>query len=48
LGFANPDAQRHQLTEEQVAEVELTKQEVRAGKIATDAEMQDLWRRFSR
>jgi hypothetical protein len=48
LGFANPDAQRYQLTDEQVAEVELAKQEVRAGKIATDAEMDDVWRRFGR
>jgi hypothetical protein len=48
LGFANPDAQRYQLTDEQVAEVELAKQEVRAGKIATDAEMEDVWRRFGR
>jgi hypothetical protein len=46
LGFANPDADRYQLTEAQVAEVELAKQEVRVGKIATDAEMEDVWRRF--
>lgn len=46
LGFANPDAGRYQLTDEQVAEVELAKQEVRDGKIATDAEMEDVWRRF--
>jgi hypothetical protein len=48
LGFANPDAERYQLTDEQVAEVELAKQEARAGKIATDAEMEDVWRRFGR
>ena len=48
LGFANPEAQDYQLTDGQIAEVELAKQEVRAGKIATDAEMEDVWRRFSR
>jgi hypothetical protein len=48
LGFANPEARLCQLTDEQVAEVELAKQEVRAGKVATDAEMEDVWRRFSR
>jgi hypothetical protein len=46
LGFANSDARRYQLTDEQVAEVELAKREVREGKIATDAEMDDVWRRF--
>jgi hypothetical protein len=46
LGFANPDADHYQLADEQVAEVELAKQEVRAGKVATDAEMADVWRRF--
>jgi hypothetical protein len=46
LGFTNPDADHYQLTDEQVAEVELAKQEVRAGNIATDAEMADVWRRF--
>jgi hypothetical protein len=46
LGFTNPDANHYQLTDEQLAEVELAKQEVRAGKIATDAEMEDVWRRF--
>jgi hypothetical protein len=46
LGFANPDARRYQLTDDQVAEVELAKREVREGKIATDAEMSKVWRRF--
>lgn len=46
LGFVNPDTNRYQLTEEQVAEVELAKREVREGKIATDAEVADVWRRF--
>jgi len=48
LGFANPDSDRYQLTDEQVAEVELAKEEVRAGKVATDSEMDDVWRRFGR
>jgi hypothetical protein len=48
LGFANPDAHRYRLTGEQTAEVELAKREVREGKIATDAEMADVWRRFGR
>jgi hypothetical protein len=48
LGFANPDAHKHQLSDQQVAEVELAKREVREGKIATDAEMDDVWRRFAR
>jgi hypothetical protein len=48
LGFASPDAQRYQLTDGQVAEVDLAKLEVREGKIASDAEMDDVWRRFGR
>jgi hypothetical protein len=48
LGFANPDAHLYQLSDEQLAEVELAKQEVRAGEIATEAEMEDVWRRFDR
>ena len=48
LGFANPDAQLYQLSEEQLAEVELAKQEVRAGKIASEDDMEDVWRRFDR
>jgi hypothetical protein len=48
LGFANPDAQLYQLSEEQLAEVELAKHEVRAGKIASEANMEDVWRRFDR
>ena len=46
LAFANPDAHRFQLDDAQVAEVELAKREVREGKIATEAEMADVWRRF--
>lgn len=48
LGFANPDAHRYQLTDQQVAEVELAKREVRDGKIASEAEMDEVWRRFGR
>jgi len=48
LGFANSDAQLYQLSEEQLAEVELAKQEVRAGKIASENDMEDVWRRFDR
>lgn len=46
LGFANPDAHRYQLTDEQVAEVELAKREVREGNIATNSEMTKVWRHF--
>jgi len=48
LGFANPDADHYQLSDQQVAEVELAKDEVRQGKIASDDEMEEVWRRFSR
>jgi hypothetical protein len=48
LGFANPDAQLYQLSDQQVAEVELAKREVRQGKIASDDEMEEVWRRFGR
>jgi len=48
LGFANPDAHRYQLSDQQVAEVELARREVREGKIASDAEMDEVWRRFDR
>jgi len=46
LGFANPEAHRYRLTDWQAAEVELAKREVREGKIATDSEMAEVWRRF--
>jgi hypothetical protein len=45
LGFANPDADRYQLTEAQAAEVELAQREVRAGEVATDTETTDVWLR---
>ena len=37
---------RYQLTDAQLAEVQLSQQEVREGKIATDDEMADVWRGF--
>jgi hypothetical protein len=46
LAFANPEAHRYQLDDAQVAEVELAKRDVREGKIATEAEMAEVWRRF--
>jgi hypothetical protein len=48
LGFANPEAHRYQLSDQQEAEVELAKREVREGEIASDAEMDEVWRRFGR
>lgn len=48
LGFANPDAHRYQLSDTQAAEVELARREAREGKIATDAEMAQVWQRFGR
>jgi predicted transcriptional regulator len=37
---------RFELTDAQVAEVELAKREVCEGQVATEEEMNDLWRRF--
>ncbi len=48
LGFADPAARRHQLSDQQVAEVEAARREVREGKVASDAEMDEVWRRFDR
>jgi hypothetical protein len=45
LGFANADAHRYQLSDQQVAEVELAKRE---GKVASATEMDEVWRRFDR
>jgi hypothetical protein len=47
LAFANPEAQRYQINDAQLAEVELAKREVREGKIATEAEMTEVWKRFN-
>jgi hypothetical protein len=43
---ANPSAAKYQLTDEQIADVERARQEVLEGKIASDAEMAEVWRRF--
>ena len=45
LGFADRDIDRYRLTPEQLAEVELAKQEARDGLFASDEEMAELWRR---
>lgn len=42
----NPDAHQFQLSDDQIAEVELAKREVREGKIASNAEMTEVWQRF--
>jgi hypothetical protein len=46
LGFADREADKFQLTPEQVAEVELARKEAKEGLFATDEEMRELWRRF--
>ena len=38
----------YRLSAAQIAEVELAQHEVREGKIATEAEMAEVWRRFER
>ena len=48
MGFAKQDARRHHLSDEQVREIDLAKREVREGKIASNAEMDEVWRRFDR
>ena len=48
LAFANPEASHFQLTDDQLAEVEQAKQEVRMGRLATPSEMDAVWRRFNR
>ena len=39
---------RYRLTDEQAAQVDLARREVREGKIVTEAEMDEVWRRFGR
>lgn len=46
LDFANSGGQDYHLTDAQVAEVKQAQREVQEGKIATEQEMKDLWRRF--
>ena len=48
LGFANPDAHKYRLNDRQAAEVEQAQRDVRAGKIASDASMAEVWQRFRR
>jgi hypothetical protein len=48
LAFANPDAARFELTDDQLAEVEQAKREVRMGRLATPSDMEAVWRRFNR
>ena len=45
IELAQPRAE-YELTDEQLADVELAKREAREGKFATKEEMADLWRRF--
>ena len=44
LELEEQDARRHSLSDEQVEEVRRIRSEVRAGKIATDEEMAQLWK----
>jgi predicted transcriptional regulator len=44
--MTKPLKQAARLTPEQVAEVECAREEARAGRFATEEEMNDAWRRF--
>ena len=46
LGFADREADNYTLTPDQVAEVELARQEAKEGLFASNEEMAELWRRF--
>ena len=46
LSFANLEEDSYRLSDAQVAEVEMAKKEVRKGKIATEAQMKKVWKRF--
>jgi hypothetical protein len=46
LGFADRESDKYQLTPDQVAEVELARQEAKQGLFASEDEMAELWRRF--
>ena len=46
LGFVDPDAQRFQLSPEQLQDIEVAKKEAREGRFASDGQMNALWRRF--
>ena len=45
LGFADPETNRYRLSEAQLREVELAKEQARKGEFATEEEMESLWRR---
>jgi hypothetical protein len=47
LGFADSEKKRYQLSNEQLREVELAKEQARKGEFATDGEMESLWVRSS-
>lgn len=46
LEFVDPAARRLRIGDAEAAEVERTRREVREGKVATDAEMTEVWRRL--
>jgi len=46
LGFSDPEARRLEIGDADAAEVEVARREAREGKVATDAEMAEVWRRF--
>ena len=45
LGFADSEKEKFQLSNDQLRDVELAKEEARNGKFATGAELESLWRR---
>ena len=47
LAFTDDQTRSYRLSAQQIEEVKLTQQEVREGKIATDAEMSALWKAFA-
>lgn len=47
LAFTSEKRLTYRLTPEQIEEVKRTRKEVRSGSIATDEEMEALWRKFN-
>ncbi len=45
LGFADSDRMRYRISDKQLREVEIAKDEARHGKFASQADMDSLWRR---
>ena len=45
LGFAEAERDRYRLSQEQLQEVELAKEQARKGEFASPADMDSLWRR---